>query len=570
MKGHGDPIGQGLRGWPRAWARTGARAVAVFVPVLGALCIAASAGARAQPRVHAVHAIPESAGPLLLEMARIDAEPDANGWTLEGVAIAEVSAILTFRSRTGKTIRLELVHPDTQADALARTSKFAVVRAGQETAEVPGGLIAALKTRIAAREADFSWIRPIAGVAVPADPLNRARYAPGQPDARKVLEQAETAIRERRTREAVRLARALLDKYHADEQAIRAAASILRRAGAAAEAVRALDEIEKAGQASFDAQVERLAAMELAQERRATETAAAIARAYPRLVPEAACATALALGVLIQEGLVQEVERRLRAPTAADPECVHVVRLKSAMALADDAEVDRRAKASLAAYPDAEDLRFLWGTYYYKKGADPQALSNAIAAWEPLVRRDPAYPTLLGQFGTAYLVAGRLSREATEALVASARANPDDVVANYLAGLGLYYLKAYPEVIPFLERAVRAVPDEPRARMYLAMAHFFAGDRETAGRMLEELEPYAYQEPDINYCRSLFYRDHDLPRAIREMERFLEVFEGERRLRFGEQKVQKARDDLVRMRRGEIPPVELPTPDTPTPHSGEL
>ena len=97
--------------------------------------------------------------------------------------------------------------------------------------------------------------------------------------------------------------------------------------------------------------------------------------------------------------------------------------------------------------------------------------------------------------------------------------------------------------------------------MYLAMAHFFDGDRKLAARMLEALDHHAYQEPDIYYCRSLFYRDHDLPRAIREMEKFLEVFEGENRLRFGKEKVDKARDDLERMRKGEVPDVHLAIPD---------
>ncbi|NOZ00554.1 MAG: hypothetical protein GXP54_01520, partial [Deltaproteobacteria bacterium] len=100
-----------------------------------------------------------------------------------------------------------------------------------------------------------------------------------------------------------------------------------------------------------------------------------------------------------------------------------------------------------------------------------------------------------------------------------------------------------------------------RAHMYLAMAHFFDGDPKTAERMLDALDSAAYQEPDIYYCRSLFYRGRDLPRAISEMEKFLKVFEGEKRLRFGQEKVNKAREDLRLMRLGKVPDVHLAIPD---------
>jgi hypothetical protein len=131
-------------------------------------------------------------------------------------------------------------------------------------------------------------------------------------------------------------------------------------------------------------------------------------------------------------------------------------------------------------------------------------------------------------------------------------------VANYLAAIGLYYLKGYADVIPLLTRVVDVTPDEPRARMYLAMAHFFAGDPMRGLLMIEALTDWAYQEPDIYYCRSLIYRSFDLPRATAEMAKFLDVFEGGHRLRFGEQKVRKAKSDLELMRKGIVPEVALP------------
>ncbi len=510
------------------------------------------------------YAIPEAMGPRLVEMAKVDGDPEAGGLTLQGVSVQVVSALLTYRDRDGREVRLELAHPDTDGPVVARTRRFAIVA----SEPVPPGLVATLRRRIEAREDGFEWTRPVRAAVVPADPLNRPRYAWPDPAAQEAWRRGIARLEAGDPSGAAREARALVQTYGKDLEAARAAASLLRQAGRAGEAVQALEPfVAGTGDdaSRFAARIEWIASLEVAGDARAAKAASDLARDFPRLFSAPACARYQALGVLLQEGLAREADRLGGAPRADAPACAHWFRLKAAMALGDDREVDRRAGRALQAFPDDPDIRFLWGTHYYRKGADPQTLGRAIAAWDPLVRRDPRYPTLLGQYGTAVLVSGRLDREATNRMVSEAVRNPDGVVTTYLAGLGLYYQKRYSEVIPFLERVVRAVPDEPRARMYLAMAHFFSGDRDTAGRMLEALEPYAYQEPDINYCRSLFYRDHDLPRAIREMERFLQVFEGEHRLRFGEQKVQKAKDDLERMRRGEVPPVELPTPDVPTP-----
>lgn len=530
--------------------------------------VAGAARADEGPAGTPAYAIPEAMGPRIVDMAKVDGEPDAEGLTLQGVSTQVVSAILTYRDGSGREVRLELAHPETAGEAVARTRSFAILAPGGSP--VPPGLVAALKRRIEAREDGFEWARPVRAAAVPADPLNRPRYALTDRRAQETWRRGVGCLQTGDLKGAVREARALLARHGEDPEAARAAASLLRRAGRAADAVRALAPVSSGagGDASrLGARTEWVASLELAGDPRAATAASDLARDFPRLFPAAACARYEALGVLLQEGLAREADRLGGPddPGSDAPACAHWFRVKAAMALGDDREVDRRAGQALRAFPDDPDIRFLWGTHYYRKGADPEALGRAIAAWDPLVRRDPRYPTLLGQYGTAVLVAGRLDREAADRMVAEARKDPDDVVTNYLAGLGLYYQKRYSEVIPFLEKAARAVPDEPRARMYLAMAHFFSGDRETAGRMLEALEPYAYQEPDINYCRSLFYRSHDLPRAIREMERFLEVFEGEHRLRFGEQKVRKAKDDLERMRRGEVPPVELPTPDVPSP-----
>lgn len=508
------------------------------------------------------YVIPQEMGPLLVEMARVEEEPEGKDFKLKAVSIKVFSVTIVFEQKSGAEVSVELAHPQNGVGAVARTQKFAIFAKA-----VPAGLVAALERRIRAREAQFSWVRKIAPASVPVDPLNKPRFGLVGPAA-ELYQKGEKAIAAGQEKEAIGIALALVKAFENELEALRAAASLFRRAGKPREGAKVLEKASRAGEGAglLDAKLEWLASLELFDEKQAEQARQSLAQEFSRVFPEPLCARYAALDLLLREGLAAQVAKLLGKgqPEPGQPACVYYFYLKLAMLSGEDSKVDLIAEAALSSYPEDAQIRFLWGTYYYKKGANTESLNKAIKAWEPLVRRDPQYPTLLGQFGTAMLVAGHLDREATQRLVRQAEETPNDAVTNYLAGLGLYYLRRYPEVIPFLERAVALVPEEPRARMYLAMAHFFSGRPDKAMQMLEELEPYTYQEPDINYCRSLVYRGHDLQRAIREMERFLEVFEGEHRLRFGEQKVQKARDDLQRMRRGEVPPVELPTPDIPS------
>ena len=64
---------------------------------------------------------------------------------------------------------------------------------------------------------------------------------------------------------------------------------------------------------------------------------------------------------------------------------------------------------------------------------------------------------------------------------------------------------------------------------------------------------------------ALVWRFYDLPRAIQEMQVFLDVFLSEKRPAYGQQKIEKAKDDLARMKKGEVPSVYLAGQGTYTP-----
>lgn len=515
-----------------------------------------------QAAVLAIFAFSAYAAPVIgpgheaLFLAMGDLPPEAKVEALEGINIERDAVTFAFVVG-GRTVRIRLVHPDMAPGTSAKTAKFALVLED----EVPAALVRAFQTRVQALESRFEWAeetsaRPTTKVFTPALPEDATPFnllpanVPALP-ARVVsdFQEARDFLSKGQNKEAARKARAMVRSYPNDLAVLRAAASILRASGRGKES---LATMKKAASLSNSAQVIEMAASLLAAGR-SKEAKAFLAgdSSAPQEAPE--CRLVAVLTLLAQEGRLDLA--RTYAPSASSGErCVFVFRLKLAHALGDDALVDSAAEAGLKAFPDDESLLYLWGYHYFAK----QAMDRAISVWDRLVARNLRFPAVLGQYGTAYLVAGRLDRNGVNHMLERVQKDPNDLVASFLAGLGLYYLKAYERVVPLLEPVVKAVPNESRARLYLAMAHHFLGHQETAERMFEEMEPFAYHDPDIYYCRSLIYRKRDLARAIREMERFLEVFVGERRLSFGPEKIEKARSDLERMRRGEVPEVNLP------------
>jgi thioredoxin-like negative regulator of GroEL len=409
------------------------------------------------------------------------------------------------------------------------------------------------------------WDRRVDPLAVPAETINRPRLSPGSGPQAAELERAARELREGDRDEALaRIVRAMAAP-DTDRQGIRFGAFLLRAAGEAARAVPAMERAFAGapGDPSPEEIVERIATLEAAG---LQDPAARMAREQAGRDPDRfaspSCLRAEALALLVREGVPVDAVVG-RGPLPLSPfegrgsRCAWLLQLHRATRQGDGDGVVRAARAALQAVPDDRDVLYLWGHFFFVR----HRLDEALDPWDRLAALEPTYPSLMSLYGTAYLVSGRLQREGIEALLERHRKRPDDAVAAYLAGLGLFYQKEYPRVIPLLAQAAAAVPEDPRPAMYLAMAHFFTGDRDEAIRILEGLERFTWQEPDINYCRSLVYRSTDLPRAIREMETFLRVFEGEDRVSFGPQKVQKARSDLERMRRGEVPEVFLPQPD---------
>lgn len=525
--------------------------------------------------------------------------PGHEEWVVGSIRVDFNRVEVSLRSDRGTDVVVALVHPSVAADPLARSARFALVRIADRPPPPPE-VIAAIAERLRSKETRFEWrfveprppdatgrpegsapgSDPAGGTArtfsLPLDgnPSGRVAFPLPEPVAVS-LQQAVEARNRGDPAPLTRIAHRLAKEGTKSPEMLRAAAFAFRLSGDVTRARRLLDEALALTLATRDAvdpglHLERAATSELSG-RHARAALADLARALPAADGpgdrndrplDAHCARMEALDLLVSEGFASRVAEVLGRPPEDGhmPMCELRVRLRSAAALGEDGLVRYLVSASLEGHsdaralgPDIQDILFACSQYFSAR----KSLTEAARCLDLLVEADPHYPRAIEALGSVFAGGDFITRRNVRALVALARAEPKDLVAAYLAGLGLYYLDRFSEAIPYLEAAAREFPEESRPAMYLAMAYFFTGDRDRALRLLDSLEPFAKANPDIYYCRSLVVRTFDLDRAIREMERFLEVFEGQKRIRFSNAKVEKARNDIEAMRRGEVPGPQL-------------
>jgi tetratricopeptide (TPR) repeat protein len=493
-------------------------------------------------------------------------------YKLEGMSVYRSVARLRFLKDTHREIVVDVIPPALAKEALCKDRGFALDSPSRK--DVPEDFLCLLRKRLVDAEnarakgetngasQSFWFIRKPSRLARPVHPLNRPKVT--VPSSSR-LSEAQSLAGEGKCSQALELIKTGGDNL--DIAGLRVVAQVKRVCGVEGlglnEILSALKGVDPNDPMWLDVALETLESAVLAGNKSETKRLSELLFAsLPYLFEQKECVVVEAMNLALEEALVKETKEAFEAwKDAKEARCKMLFALKLATAKDEDEQVDRAGEAVLSRFPNDEDALFLWGSYYYAKGAKKTSVEKALKVWDILADVDPFYPTFIGQYGTLCLVSERLRGEKALEFKELADAHPSDALAQYLAGLGLYYAREYQKAREYLGKAQKRFSGEPRVKMYYAMSLFFSGEREESLKLLESLSAFAYQEPDIYYCRSLVYRFFDLKKAIKEMERFIEVFEGEKRLRFGEQKVEKAKKDLERMRRGEVPEVELPTPD---------
>jgi tetratricopeptide (TPR) repeat protein len=105
--------------------------------------------------------------------------------------------------------------------------------------------------------------------------------------------------------------------------------------------------------------------------------------------------------------------------------------------------------------------------------------------------------------------------------VGEAEANHNNSIRQFEVGVMLHYARRYKESLPFLIRASKLWPDDPRILLYTAMNYYRSGQQEKAEVGIEHAVTNASQrDPDLYYCRSVIFRNSNLAKGLENLERY--------------------------------------------------
>ena len=178
-------------------------------------------------------------------------------------------------------------------------------------------------------------------------------------------------------------------------------------------------------------------------------------------------------------------------------------------------------------------------SYYFLAGTrkdSRELLEKAVGFYELLADHPVEHPALLSLFGSVFFMyADHLTDSEIDAYIEGRLSkDADDPIGTYLKGLWLFYDKwDYAGSIPWFEKVLELRPDEPRAYLYLALNNFYQGNQRKAEILAERsIELSGGRDADCYYVRSIIIREKDLAGAVKDIEKYLKLTEGEDKVRF--------------------------------------
>jgi hypothetical protein len=159
-------------------------------------------------------------------------------------------------------------------------------------------------------------------------------------------------------------------------------------------------------------------------------------------------------------------------------------------------------------------------------------------------------------------------------LTTDADRSPDDVLKQFVAGVGAHYFAHqsgtskdeksayYALALKYLSRANPAYASEPRLWIYLAVSNFRLGHQAEAEALIERAVALGADDPDAYYCRAEIFQRKNLTRSLADLDFYLDRMkknEASSGITAPEKnaRVQRMKDYLLAVSRGEREPVEL-------------
>ncbi len=176
--------------------------------------------------------------------------------------------------------------------------------------------------------------------------------------------------------------------------------------------------------------------------------------------------------------------------------------------------------ATLAAVP--ENARKL-----YEKGLELSragATAKAIDSIKEALSLYPNFPLALNELGVQYLKSGR-PEKATEALNNAVKLEPDAFTPRLNLGIALLEAKQFQEAQTQLHEAVRRNDSAPTPHMYLGLTLAHLNNlTEAEKELLRAIEVGGNNMGLAHYyLGGLYWKRRDYPRAIEQLEKYLEL-----------------------------------------------
>lgn len=200
-----------------------------------------------------------------------------------------------------------------------------------------------------------------------------------------------------------------------------------------------------------------------------------------------------------------------------------------------------------------------------------------LAITVPLAQRN-RHPLVIGALvvGAAQLAGGPGGKEAVERLLAAAKANPEDAVGRFLAGVAVHYRghtqgatraeksADYQRAITLLEPLRETFASSPRLWIYLAVSYVRTGRQADAEDAIERAaKADGGHDADVWYCRAEVWHRKDPARALGDIDRYIEQMhrnaaQGAWSAPEKERRVSEMRAWMADVAAGRRPPPETP------------
>lgn len=473
-------------------------------------------------------------------------QPLADGSQVTGVAIERDRAVVSVRTAGGDGPVFVLRAPGPQGGSDGLT-QFAI--------DGPTGSVrAALAARLTGGEPRFAWTSAEAALPAEATPAVNQLHDLGRTidalDPQAAVARLDAVL-------------GAIDAQAADPQTAWTAARLLwaqRRQSAARPwlqqtlaATLALDP-RQAATATLGA---RLGAHDLLGQEAAANLAYATCTDTGR--SPAACGArdrSEAAGLLGQwKAAIRWFDLALGQGQPALPELLH--RSTLAMMAGDAADELRWAERAHTAHPQDPEAIERFASACFRSGR----FEAAVQGYEKLYHLDPGRVSVLAHLSGAF---NRMhGSEAGSDIQASylrlrqtfeRRAQePRDVVARFLQAVAVFYDADFARAIALFAPLQQALPAEPRVQIYLAMAHYWTGDLQTARKHAALAVEKGPRDPDVYYCRSKVWQDLKPAEAIADLQRYVALAEAPGAIAFAD-KTARIREEIEYLRRGERPP----------------